>query len=137
MAALTQDRNTPRREGKRLSYPMKGSVIGYIGAIAVLASGLLKPGVTETGSVAVGVFVDRFDNSSGADSAIKGEAESGVFRFANSASSDEITLSEVGSDCYIVDDQTVAKTDGSSARSVAGKVVDVDAQGVWVKVGIV
>ena len=37
--------------------------------------------------------------------------------FANSASGDLITAAEVGSDCYIVDDQTVAKTNGSSTRS--------------------
>ena len=37
---------------------------------------------------------------------------------------------------YIVDDQTVAKTNGSSTRSAAGTIVDVDAQGVWVRVGI-
>ena len=137
MPALTQDRNTPRREGSHAGYPMKGAVIGYIGAMAVLAGGLVKPAVTETGSVAVGVFRDRFDNSGGADGAITAETEAGVFRFANSAAADEITLSDYGNDCYIVDDQTVAKTDGTSTRSVAGKVVDVDAAGVWVKVGIV
>jgi hypothetical protein len=32
-----------------------------------------------------------------------------------------------------VDDQTVAKTDGTGARSVAGKVFDVDSGGVWVR----
>ena len=47
-------------------------------------------------------------------------------------SADAITLADVGSDCYIVDDQTVAKTNGTNTRSVAGKVFDVDADGVWV-----
>ena len=39
----------------------------------------------------------------------------------------------MGSDCYIVDDQTVAKTNGGATRCVAGKVWDVDAEGVWVE----
>ena len=32
----------------------------------------------------------------------------------------------------MVDDQTVAKTDGTGTRSAAGVVVNVDALGVWV-----
>ena len=56
----------------------------------------------------------------------------GVFPFKNSAAADEITNAEIGSDCYIVDDETVAKTDGTGTRSVAGKVFLVDDYGVWV-----
>ena len=52
--------------------------------------------------------------------------------FGNSTSTDAITLADVGSDCYIVDDQTVAKTNGSGTRSRAGRVFDVDSEGVWV-----
>ncbi|MFB0515162.1 MAG: hypothetical protein ACETWG_00985, partial [Candidatus Neomarinimicrobiota bacterium] len=36
---------------------------------------------------------------------------------------------------YIVDDQTVAKTDGTGTRSPAGFIEDVDSNGVWVLVG--
>jgi hypothetical protein len=47
-----------------------------------------------------------------------------------------ITRAEIGDDCYIVDDSTVAKTNpGGNTRSVAGKIVDVDAKGVWVRIG--
>ena len=63
-------------------------------------------------------------------------SEAGVFRFENSSAGDAITRAEIGDDCYIVDDQTVAKTDGTDTRSLADKVDDVDANGVWVKVGI-
>jgi hypothetical protein len=51
--------------------------------------------------------------------------------FANSASSDEITRAAIGTDVYLVDNQTVALTNGSSTRSVAGRVWDVTAAGVW------
>jgi hypothetical protein len=60
------------------------------------------------------------------------DIEKGIFHFANSADTDEITTADIGSNCYIVDDQTVAKTDGTGTRSIAGEVFDVDAQGVWV-----
>jgi hypothetical protein len=56
----------------------------------------------------------------------------GTFQFANSAAGDLIATADIGTVCYIVDDQTVAKTNGTSTRSPAGVVVDVDAQGVWV-----
>jgi hypothetical protein len=48
-----------------------------------------------------------------------------------------IGLGNVGKPCYMVDDQTVAKTDGTTGgaatRSPAGWVRDVDADGVWVE----
>lgn len=136
MTALAADRLTARREGDRFSYPMAGSVTGYKGAIAVLdASGNLKPGVVATGLTAVGIFVEQVTNGSTA-AAVNGTVEPGIFRFGNSSSTDAITKAEIGDTCYIVDDQTVAKTDGSSARSAAGKIVDVDSVGVWVKIGL-
>jgi hypothetical protein len=55
-----------------------------------------------------------------------------VFSFANSASTDEIVDDDIGKLCYIVDDQTVAKTNGANTRSVAGIVVGLDANGVHV-----
>ena len=57
----------------------------------------------------------------------------GCFRFANSAGGDEITIAEIGDVVFAVDDQTVAKTDGTSSRSPAGFVDDVDDLGVWVR----
>jgi hypothetical protein len=54
--------------------------------------------------------------------------------FANSASGDLIAQTEVGSNVYVVDDQTVAKTSNSNARSIAGRVWKVDAtKGVLVE----
>jgi hypothetical protein len=56
-----------------------------------------------------------------------------VYRFSNSGGADLITLGDIQSDCYIVDDSTVAKTSGTNTRSVAGKIRDVDVGGVWVE----
>jgi hypothetical protein len=56
----------------------------------------------------------------------------GIYAWANSSGGDAITQAQVGSDCYIVDDQTVAKTDGTGTRSKAGTVLAVDSDGVWV-----
>ena len=48
---------------------------------------------------------------------------------------DLIAKADIGAICYVVDNQTVAKTDNSTARKAAGKIIDVDADGVWVEVG--
>ena len=92
----------------------------------------LVPSATATTLKAVGVSEHRADNTGGAAGAIRVRCRKGPHRFANSAAADAIALTDVGSDCYIVDDQTVAKTNGTNTRSVAGKVFDVDADGVWV-----
>ena len=133
MTALTQDRNTLRRDGNQAEPPVAAATRIHGGAIVCIgAAGYAVPGSTATTLKAVGVAEHRADNSSGANGDIRVRCRKGVHRFANSASTDAITLADVGDDCYIVDDQTVAKTSGTNTRSVAGKVFDVDADGVWV-----
>jgi hypothetical protein len=94
----------------------------------------MVPGSAATTLIAVGRAKKTYDNSAGADSAFRGTAESGIFRFDNSAAGDLIAQAQVGDNCYVVNDHTVAKTDGGSTRSVAGKIIDVDTAGVWVQV---
>jgi hypothetical protein len=134
MTALAQDRSTPRFEGNVQGYPVLAATVIYGGALVVLdASGWAKPAVTATGLVCVGRAERRADNSAGGNGDIHVKVCADTFRFANSTSTDEITKAEIGDNCYLVDDQTVAKL--STGRSVAGRVVQVDAQGVWVAVG--
>lgn len=134
MTALSADRNTPRRQGDDRSGPAGASTLIYAGGIVMRnAAGYLIKGATATGSVGVGRAEERVDNSAGANGALAVPYRPGVYQFANSTSTDEITIAEIGGVCFIVDDQTVAKTDGSSSRSPAGFVADVDANGVWVR----
>lgn len=133
MTALTQDRNTSRRDGNQVEPPVAATTRIWGGAIVCInAGGYAVPGATATTLRAVGVAEGRADNSAGVAGAIRVRCRKGPHRFANSGSTDAIALTDVGSDCYIVDDQTVAKTNGTNTRSVAGKVFDVDADGVWV-----
>lgn len=132
MAALTQDRDTKERSGRKISLPVAASVTCYAGGLAARdANGRATPGAVATTLRGVGRFAEQVANGTTAG-AVTVEIEKGIFRFANSASTDAITTADIGSDCYIVDDQTVAKTNGTNTRSVAGKVFDVDSQGVWV-----
>lgn len=136
MTALAADRSTARRDGGSFSYPVAASVTCYAGGMAVLdSSGNCKPAVTATGLVPVGVFTEQIANGAVA-AAVSVLVKPGIFRFGNSSSGDAITKAEIGDRCYIVDDQTVAKTDGSGTRSIAGQIVDVGDDGVWVRVGM-
>jgi predicted RecA/RadA family phage recombinase len=55
----------------------------------------------------------------------------GTFLMAQK-SGDEVTTADLGKDCYVTDDATVQHTSGGA---VAGKVVDVTSEGVWVNIG--
>ncbi len=137
MTALTKDRITKSRTGEYVSHPVLANAKIYAGALVVVdASGWAKPGVTATGLKAVG-RAERFaDNTGGANgdvSVLVRRAE--LFHFDN-LSTDLVDRGDIGADCYIVDDQTVAASNGGdpATRSVAGKVVDVDEDGVWVEI---
>lgn len=133
MTAISEGRNTKRRNGDKLSVvPNNGAVI-YVGTLVTLlaASGLAVAGGTASAGPVVGVASETITG----DGVKSTDLERGIFQFANSASTDLIAKADIGATCYVVDNQTVAKTDNSAARKAAGKIVDVDAGGVWVEVG--
>ena len=129
---LTADRATPRRDGVQYEdAPAAGQVI-YRGALVCLnAAGALVVGSASTTLKARGVA-----ETSTLDPDYRGTIRSrrGLYRFKNSASGDLIAVADVGNNCFIVDDETVAKTNGSSTRSIAGVIRAVDAAGVWVEI---
>jgi hypothetical protein len=132
--ALTQDRDTPKRDGVTLNGPVAAAKKIFAGALVALdASGNITPGAVATTLKGAGRAEQQVDNSTGSAGDQKVSYRKGVFRFKNSASGDLIARADIGADCYIVDDETVAKTNGTNTRSVAGKIFDIDAQGVWVK----
>jgi hypothetical protein len=135
--ALSADRDTPEAQHPAsMLHEFTGadSTQFYKGGIVVLdqADGKLKKGSTDTACVAVGRCEENY--LTGSSNTRKIKAKSGIFRFGNSASSDAIAADDIGKDCYIVDDETVALTDGSATRSKAGTIYDVDSSGVWVHI---
>ena len=133
MTALTADRNTPRLEGTERVGTLGANQAIWAGALLMRnASGDLIEGATATGAYGVGVALERVSSTTAGVTAIR--YRPGIYRFANSASGDLITKADIGAACYIVDDQTVAKTNGTNTRSPAGVIDSVDALGVWVRV---
>jgi hypothetical protein len=134
LTALAADGDFPSRPALLGEYPVAAGTIIYEGGIVcVNSSKLAVPGSTATGLIAVGRARSQADNSLGSvGGEINVKVEFGCFAFNNSLSGDLIDLSCVGSSCYIVDDNTVAKTSGTATRSLAGIIVDVDSSYVWV-----
>jgi hypothetical protein len=133
MTAATEGRNTKRRDGRSVTGLVNNGATTLAGTIAtrLTANGNLVAGGTASAGPAVGVFEETVVG----DGVKTNTYTRGTFQFANSTSTDAIGLGDVGSTCYIADNQTVAKTDNSGARKAAGTIVDVDAAGVWVRVG--
>jgi hypothetical protein len=132
--ALNADRNTQARAGEFLVLPVAANAKIYAGALVVVnASGYAAPGSTATGLKAAGRAEEQIDNTGGANGAKNVTVRRGVFKFKNAAA-DPVGTAHVLGDCYIVDDETVAATDGTGTRSKAGKVLAVDADGVWVEI---
>lgn len=131
---LTADRNTAMREGTVLSVPVAAGATIYAGAIVVAnATGFAAPGTTALGLRALGRAESQVDNAAGVDGALDVTVRRGVFHFANSVA-DPVTQADIGNTCYIEDDQTIAKTTGTNTRSAAGKLIEVDATGVWLEI---
>lgn len=133
MTATTEGRNTKRRTGDKLSVVVNNAATLYAGTLVTLltATGLAVAGGTAAAGPAVGVASETITG----DGVKTTDVERGIFQFANSAAADLIEKADIGADCYVVDNQTVALTDNAGARERAGKIIDVDAGGVWVEVG--
>ncbi len=138
MAALTGPRNTPRigDDIHLYDFPIAANVCIYAGAIVSIDATLkqARPGRATVTDIAVGRAPKTYDNTGGPAAAFKIAVAGGIFRYNNSASGDLIAQADVGGTCYVVDDQTVAKTDNTGARPAAGKIIGVDADGVLVQI---
>lgn len=136
MAALTADRDTQERaSGNSQLFAEVGtdSTQYYKGGIVCIstATGLVVKGATATTQVAIGRCEENY--LTGTSNTRKIKARIGCFKYGNSAAADAIAADDIGKACYIVDDQTVALTDGTGTRSRAGIVAGVDSDGVWVQ----
>ena len=132
--ALTQDRNTPMQDGELIAVPVATTKKIFAGSlVAANASGYATPGAVATTLTYLGRAEEQVDNTTGAngDKTVNVRRKK-AFKWKNHGA-DLVTQAELGKVCYIVDDETVAKTNGTSTRSAAGTVVGIDSDGVWVE----
>ena len=130
MSALTEARNTPELCG-RMSYEREvaASKKVYAGSIvAQNSSSKAQPAADAASTVILG----RAANTAEAGETVK--IETGIFLYDNGTSSAALAATDIGATAYVVDDHTVGKTGGTNSV-VAGVVIDVTADGVWVRIG--
>lgn len=132
--ALTADRNTPKKDGELISVPVAANAKCFAGGLAVAdANGYAAPGSTALNLTYLGRFEEQVDNTGGANGDKSVAVSRGkAFKFANDGV-DPVTQASLGQVCYIVDDESVAATNGAGTRSAAGVVVSLDSNGVWVQ----
>jgi len=132
--ALTADRNTPHKDGELIAVPVAAAVKIYAGSlVAISATGYATPGAVATTLRYLGKAEEYVDNSAGAAGAkTVNVRRKKAFKFKNHAA-DLIVQADLNNTCYIVDDETVAKTNGTATRSAAGKVIGIDTDGVWIE----
>ncbi|WP_224825601.1 hypothetical protein [Cognatishimia sp. MH4019] len=129
--ATNAERNTEMRQGDVFAYDLDAAAKINKGALVVLDAGYAKAGFADNAVVTVGVAMDSADAAEG-DLTVK--ARTGTFKFRGATGADEITRTEIGKDCFVLDDETVAKTDGGGARSKAGRVRAVEGASVWITI---
>lgn len=134
MAVLTDNRDTPEMAvawgGNTYEFIGIDSEEFYKGAIIMFdaSDGKVKPagGTSQSDGICVGRCEERVSTGSSNTKTVK--ARDGVFRWENGES---IAATDIGAVAYADDDQTVFTTQGTT-RSAVGRIVNVDASGVWV-----
>lgn len=132
MSNLTTDRATVKKAGIQQNlgpYGLPASAVAPAGVLqAIDSNGRLKnPGAVA--DLVLGWTEKRYDNSVGANDAVKAELCTGVARWDGHATNPP-TNADIGKRAYASDNHTISRlpTDGS----LAGIVIFVDATGVWV-----
>lgn len=129
-AALTAERDTPQRTGARYGF-VQGSNVIYAGSMVAVWSNDLAQAAADTASLKVIGRAAKTQDNTGANylSTRTIEVEAGIFRWENGPT---FTDANVGDLAYVSDDQTVTSAGNVTYDVVAGVIVDVDDDGVWV-----
>lgn len=143
--AQTQPRKVQERQGQKHGHPVLAGAIIHQGAIVVLASGWAAPGrsgegadnaakAADAATLQVVGIAEESVTGGAANGDVRVPTRAGYFLF-NNLDGDPVTRSEIGKPCFLVDDETVAKTSPNNTRARAGIVDDLEDAGVWVRIG--
>jgi hypothetical protein len=121
-----------KRMGVKRAYPVAAATSLHVNAIAVLAAGLAVGLDAATGTEKCAGVVTFPTSNPGSAGAVQVEVEAGEHKFATS----DIVAADVGATAYFVDDHTVSNSHDTNSRPAAGKIIQVDDDGVWVELGV-
>jgi hypothetical protein len=142
MTATTVSIRTPEKSAHPIAktlppFPVAASTIILMGVmVAVNQSGYLVEASADPSLRVIGRSEEYVDNSAGAAGAKTCKVKRGVFGWTNSATTQALSDLHVGRPCYAVDNQTVALRNPTGEYPYAGRVYDVDSDGlVYVETG--
>jgi len=122
------------RIGRKRAYLVKAATVLASNVPTVLDAGYLTDVNDGAGAaLSAGVTTFEIDNSAGASGDVMGEVVAGEHKFVNAG---DITVANAGDTAYFVDDSTVSSSSATSTRNAAGKITQVDSDGVWVELGV-
>lgn len=132
MTALAAARVEPRyEEWSERKLPLAATIVVYPGAIVCLdtADGYYKIGAISTTLINVGIAQEAADSTGAAAGAVTVNTKfhrpiRGRW-FLNGTAGDAVAVANRGSDCYLLDDQTVSVSSNGSTRSKAGRIWEV------------
>jgi len=128
-------RNTPKRTGDMLEPGVAASTLieaGHMGAKN--AAGYAVPASDTAGLIVLGRVENTVDNSGGADGDERVRIlRKNVFLLKNSGTA-PLTIADIGGNAYVEDSETVTTAAGALNGIVAGKILDVESEGVWVEI---
>lgn len=143
--ALNQGRKVQERGARQHGHPVLAGAVIHAGALVVLAAGWAAPGRTGVGAdnaakaadaatlQVVGIAEESVIGGA-ANGDVRVKTRAGCFLF-NNLSTDAVTRADIGKPCFVVDDETVARTSPNNTRARAGIVDDLEDAGVWVRIG--
>jgi hypothetical protein len=128
MTALATQRMSKTERWTRKQFTLASGNVAFKNGIACLdlSTGKVEPGHAETDLLVIGKFAENVD-ATAADTLVDVDLgkEIEVEYWANAEGGDACAATDVGSLCYVLDDQTVTIT--PTAHSVAGRIWAVDA----------
>lgn len=110
----------------------KAGKVFYGNALAVLegVGKFLVPAIGTAGGVCVGVVdlddKDSVDTTGTTDGDVPIKVRTGIFPFRVGTSTDALLKADEGNDVFVIDDETVGKTDGAVGRPIAGQLWKID-----------
>lgn len=142
MTALIRDRKTDQFGTpdivipQLLQFPVAAATTIFGGALgATNAAGYAVPATSSTAIRVWGRCETQVINA-GAAGAAEVLYRQGAFKFNNGAALDELTIADAGNVCYVIDDNTVGRTDGGGTRQAAGVFYGIDYVDLQAVVGV-
>lgn len=144
--ALTGPKKTTQGTGRGLvNLGVKALATLFQGGLVMASSGYATPAAAGTGGNdfakinAVSLFrligvAQMSAIGSAVDGAVPIDVQQGDWLCKNSAGVDAITVANIGHYCFVVDDETVARTSNFRTRPRAGVVIAVTSTGVMVRI---